>query len=97
MCKHLIIRFSIWRLTVDLNDLNARLQVDGLSDDTKMETQRDIHQRATDELAENELETQIHLTFYLVSLSLINYPVWCSNINVSIVFYIFAAFMMILT
>ena len=42
-------------------------QVDGLSDDTKMETQRDIHQRATDELAENELETQIHLTFYLVN------------------------------
>ena len=42
-------------------------KVDGLSDDTKMETQRDIHQRATDELAENELETQIHLTFYLVT------------------------------
>jgi hypothetical protein len=44
-------------------------KVDGLSDDTKMETQRDIHQRATDELAENELETQIHLTFYLVTPS----------------------------
>ena len=44
--------------------------MDGLSDDTKMETQRDIHQRATDELAEAELETQIHLTFYLVSQQL---------------------------
>ena len=36
-----------------------------------METQRDIHQRATDELAENELETQIHLTFYLVRKAVI--------------------------
>jgi hypothetical protein len=50
--------------------LSTSSQVDGLSDDTKMETQRDIHQRATDELAENELETQIHLTFYLVSWQL---------------------------
>ena len=48
-------------------------KVDGLSDDTKMETQRDIHQRATDELAENELETQIHLTFYLVTPSSIEH------------------------
>merc|ERR1719300_789084 len=35
-------------------------KVDGLSDDTKMETQRDIHQRATDELAESGLEQQVH-------------------------------------
>ena len=31
-------------------------KVDGLSDDTKMETQRDIHQRATDDLVESGLE-----------------------------------------
>lgn len=43
-------------------------KVDGLSDDTKMETQRDIHQRATDELAESGLEGEIHLTFYLTSI-----------------------------
>merc|ERR1719340_466114 len=43
-------------------------KVDGLSDDTKMETQRDIHQKATDELAESGLEGQIHLTFYLTSI-----------------------------
>jgi len=30
--------------------------VDGLSDDTKMETQRDIHQRAMDDLVESGLE-----------------------------------------
>lgn len=33
-------------------------KVDGLSDDTKMETQRDIHQRATDDLVESGLEQQ---------------------------------------
>merc|ERR1719436_2064901 len=43
-------------------------KVDGLSDDHKMETQRDIHQKATDELAESGLEGQIHLTFYLTSI-----------------------------
>eukprot|EP00096_Caligus_rogercresseyi_P011188 TRINITY_DN4325_c0_g1_i1.p1 TRINITY_DN4325_c0_g1~~TRINITY_DN4325_c0_g1_i1.p1 ORF type:complete len:378 (-),score=174.34 TRINITY_DN4325_c0_g1_i1:114-1247(-) len=41
-------------------------KVDGLSDDTKMDAQRDIHQRATDELSEMCLE--IHLTFYLTSI-----------------------------
>ncbi|XP_040575012.1 ras-related GTP-binding protein C [Lepeophtheirus salmonis] len=41
-------------------------KVDGLPDDTKMVTQRDIHQRATDELSEMCLE--IHLTFYLTSI-----------------------------
>merc|ERR1719516_681719 len=43
-------------------------KVDGLSDDTKMETQRDIHQRATDELVETGLEQQVHLSFYLTSI-----------------------------
>jgi len=43
-------------------------KVDGLSDDTKMETQRDVHQKATEELAESGLEGQIHLTFYLTSI-----------------------------
>ena len=44
------------------------LKVDGLSDDTKMETQRDIHQRATDDLIEVSLEQQVHLSFYLTSI-----------------------------
>ena len=43
-------------------------KVDGLSDDTKMETQRDIHQRATDDLVEAGLEQQVHLSFYLTSI-----------------------------
>merc|ERR1719315_786726 len=43
-------------------------KVDGLSDDTKMETQRDIHQRATDDLLEAGLEQQVHLSFYLTSI-----------------------------
>merc|ERR1739848_750148 len=43
-------------------------KVDGLSDDAKMETQRDIHQKATGELAESGLERQVHLSFYLTSI-----------------------------
>ncbi|RKO91589.1 Gtr1/RagA G protein conserved region-domain-containing protein, partial [Blyttiomyces helicus] len=42
-------------------------KVDGLSDDHKIETQRDIHQRITDELADAELDN-IHLSFYLTSI-----------------------------
>ena len=43
------------------------IQVDGLSDDRKSEAQRDIHQRATDDLADAGLEG-IHLSFYLTSI-----------------------------
>jgi Ras-related GTP-binding protein C/D len=42
-------------------------KVDGLSDDHKIETQRDIHQRVTDELTEAGLDN-IHLSFYLTSI-----------------------------
>ncbi|XP_077989975.1 ras-related GTP-binding protein C-like isoform X2 [Glandiceps talaboti] len=42
-------------------------KVDGLSDDHKIETQRDIHQRATDELADASLDN-VHLSFYLTSI-----------------------------
>lgn len=42
-------------------------QVDGLSDDRKSEAQRDIHQRATDDLADAGLDG-IHLSFYLTSI-----------------------------
>lgn len=35
-------------------------KVDGLSDDHKIETQRDIHQRANDDLADASLE-KLHL------------------------------------
>ena len=37
-------------------------KVDGLSDDHKIETQRDIHQRANDDLAEAGLEN-LHLRY----------------------------------
>lgn len=42
-------------------------KVDGISDDFKMETQRDIHQRATDDLADAGLD-QILLSFHLTSI-----------------------------
>ena len=43
------------------------VQVDGLSDDRKIEAQRDIHQRATDDLSDAGLDG-IHLSFYLTSI-----------------------------
>ncbi|KAH8253787.1 hypothetical protein KR032_006852, partial [Drosophila birchii] len=42
-------------------------QVDGISDDSKMESQRDIHQRSSDDLSEAGLN-QIHLSFHLTSI-----------------------------
>lgn len=42
-------------------------KVDGISDDLKMETQRDIHQRATDDLADAGLD-HILLNFHLTSI-----------------------------
>ncbi|KAF7997878.1 hypothetical protein HCN44_009276 [Aphidius gifuensis] len=42
-------------------------KVDGLSDDYKMETQRDIHTRANDDLADSNFD-QIHLSFHLTSI-----------------------------
>ncbi|XP_012060791.1 PREDICTED: ras-related GTP-binding protein C [Atta cephalotes] len=42
-------------------------KVDGLSDDCKMETQRDIHTRANDDLADAGCD-QIHLSFHLTSI-----------------------------
>lgn len=43
-------------------------KVDGLSDDTKIETQRDIAQRTSDDLVEAGLEDQVKLSFYLTSI-----------------------------
>lgn len=42
-------------------------KVDGINDDLKMETQRDIHQRASDDLADAGYE-QIHFSFHLTSI-----------------------------
>lgn len=42
-------------------------KVDGLSDDIKMEVQRDIHQRATDDLTDTGFH-QINLSFHLTSI-----------------------------
>ena len=60
--------FLIFRANPDIKCEVFIHKVDGLSDDRKMETQRDIHQKATEELAESGLEGQIHLTFYLTSI-----------------------------
>ncbi|XP_059088039.1 ras-related GTP-binding protein C-like [Tigriopus californicus] len=43
-------------------------KVDGLSDDIKIETQRDIHQRSSDDLMESGLEDRVQLSFYLTSI-----------------------------
>ncbi|KAI9183070.1 GTP-binding protein gtr2 [Blastocladiella emersonii ATCC 22665] len=43
-------------------------KVDGLNDETKIETQRDIHQRVTDELLDLDLLEKIQLSFYLTSI-----------------------------
>ncbi|KAI9219326.1 Gtr1/RagA G protein conserved region-domain-containing protein [Blastocladiella britannica] len=43
-------------------------KVDGLRDDTKIEVQRDIHQRVTDELLDLELLDKIKLSFHLTSI-----------------------------
>lgn len=42
-------------------------KVDGLSDDNKIETQRDIHQRSTDDLTDAGFEN-VHLSFHLTSI-----------------------------
>lgn len=42
-------------------------KVDGVSDDSKMESQRNIHSRATDDLADAGLEG-VHLSFHLTSI-----------------------------
>jgi len=42
-------------------------KVDGLTEDNKMETQRDIHQRANDDLTDSGYD-QILLSFYLTSI-----------------------------
>jgi len=42
-------------------------KVDGLSEDYKMETQRDIHQRANEDLMDAGME-QVHLSFHLTSI-----------------------------
>ncbi len=42
-------------------------KVDGLSDDHKIETQRDIHQRANDDLADASLE-KLHLRCVLFNM-----------------------------
>lgn len=41
-------------------------KVDGLGDDFKMQSQREIHQRATDDLLDADLD--IHLSFHLTSI-----------------------------
>lgn len=41
-------------------------KVDGLGDDFKMQSQREIHQRATDDL--NDAGIDVHLSFHLTSI-----------------------------
>ncbi|CAB3376707.1 Hypothetical predicted protein [Cloeon dipterum] len=50
-----------------LAKLHQTVTKDGLSDDFKMETQRDIHQRASENLAELGYD-QIHLSFHQTSI-----------------------------
>ncbi|XP_075410278.1 ras-related GTP-binding protein C isoform X1 [Tenrec ecaudatus] len=56
-----------YKVNADMNFEVFIHKVDGLSDDHKIETQRDIHQRASDDLADAGLE-KLHLSFYLTSI-----------------------------
>ncbi|KAG7500267.1 ras-related GTP-binding protein C-like [Solea senegalensis] len=56
-----------YKVNPDINFEVFIHKVDGLSDDHKIETQRDIHQRANDDLADANLE-KVHLSFYLTSI-----------------------------
>uniref|UniRef100_A0A803K091 Ras-related GTP-binding protein n=1 Tax=Xenopus tropicalis TaxID=8364 RepID=A0A803K091_XENTR len=58
---------SAYKVNPDINFEVFIHKVDGLSDDHKIETQRDIHQRANDDLVDAGLE-KIHLSFYLTSI-----------------------------
>ncbi|CAJ0954243.1 unnamed protein product [Ranitomeya imitator] len=58
---------SAYKVNPDINFEVFIHKVDGLSDDHKIETQRDIHQRANDDLSDAGLE-KIHLSFYLTSI-----------------------------
>ncbi|XP_071998063.1 ras-related GTP-binding protein D isoform X2 [Engystomops pustulosus] len=58
---------SAYKVNPDINFEVFIHKVDGLSDDHKIETQRDIHQRANDDLTDAGLE-KIHLSFYLTSI-----------------------------
>lgn len=53
-----------YRVNPDINFEVFIHKVDGLSDDHKIETQRDIHQRANDDLADASLE-KLHLRYVL--------------------------------
>jgi len=64
---HKVISMS-WALIVLITQRHMLFsQVDGISDDSKMESQRDIHQRSSDDLNEAGLD-QIHLSFHLTSI-----------------------------
>ncbi|KAM8737659.1 ras-related GTP-binding protein D isoform 2-T2 [Acanthopagrus schlegelii] len=56
-----------YKVNPDINFEVFIHKVDGLSDDHKIEKQRDIHKRANDDLADAGLE-RIHLSFYLTSI-----------------------------
>ncbi|XP_050540706.1 ras-related GTP-binding protein C [Daktulosphaira vitifoliae] len=43
-------------------------KVDGLTEDTKMETQREIHQRANDDLVDSGDDQKIYISFHLTSI-----------------------------
>uniref|UniRef100_A0ABI7XNF2 Ras-related GTP-binding protein n=1 Tax=Felis catus TaxID=9685 RepID=A0ABI7XNF2_FELCA len=54
-----------YKVNTDINFEVFIHKVDGLSDDHKIETQRDIHQRANDDLADAGLE-KIHLSIFFL-------------------------------
>ncbi|RXM29705.1 Ras-related GTP-binding protein D [Acipenser ruthenus] len=56
-----------YKVNPDINFEVFIHKVDGLSDDHKIEKQRDIHKRANDDLVDAALE-RIHLSFYLTSI-----------------------------
>ncbi|KAI3631093.1 hypothetical protein MIR68_010583 [Amoeboaphelidium protococcarum] len=65
----------LFMIITSVNQLNSRVsfeifihKVDALSEDHKLETQRDIQQRLVDELTDTGLDQFIQLNFYLTSI-----------------------------
>lgn len=67
-----------FRVNPDINFEVFIHKVDGLSDDHKIETQRDIHQRANDDLADASLE-KLHLRFEPASIFFYSICISCPN------------------
>lgn len=57
-------------------------KVDGLTEDTKMETQREIHQRANDDLVDSGNEVLLTIFFFFLFKVLSPYNLLLTKVNI---------------